>query len=270
MRIGFVKEIIMKKLIYAAAIVFLIYPAEAKLVSKEYSYKVDTLTMNGFVIYNDSFKGLRPGILVAHEWWGLNEFAKIQAKRLAEIGYVAFAVDMYGNGETTTDFAVAAKLAGNVRGTPRMRQRINAGLEALLKQENVDGARIAAIGFCFGGTSVLELAYSGAEIRGVVTFHAGLFSAPMETQKKIKACKARFLILHGADDPTMARDTVLQFQESMRKSDVDWQMVFFGNTVHSFTNPTAGTDKSKGIAYNPLAAKRSWEYMETFLRDILK
>jgi dienelactone hydrolase len=225
------------------------------------------MTFKGFVAYDDAAKGKRPGVLVAHEWWGLNDFARTQAKRLAQLGYVAFAVDMYGEGKTTADFAIAAKLAGSVRGTPLMRKRIVAGLDALLRQENVDPRRIAAIGFCFGGTSVLDLAYSGADVKGIVTFHGGLFSLSQEDAGHVKA---KFLILHGADDPTMTRDTINQFQESLRKAGVDWQMVYFGNAVHSFSNPASGNDKSKGMAYNPLAAQRSWKNMEVFLQDILE
>jgi dienelactone hydrolase len=257
----------MKKATVALSIIFLFYSAQAKMITKEYTYKIDTMTFKGFVAFDDKEKGKRPGILVAHEWWGQNEFAKSQARCLAGLGYVAFAVDMYGNGQNTTDIGVASKLAGAVRGTPRMRQRIVAGLDALLKQENVDPNRVAAIGFCFGGTSVLDLAYSGANVKGVVTFHGGLFSVPQDDLKKIKA---RVLVLHGADDPTMKPDTVLAFQESMRKSGADWQMVYYGNAVHGFTNPANGTDNGKGVAYNALAAQRSWKAMEVFLNDILE
>ncbi len=130
----------------------------------------------------------------------------------------------------------------------------------------MDAGRIAAVGYCFGGTAVLELAYSGAEIRGVVTFHAGLTLPGPDDLGRIKA---KFLVLHGADDPYASQDLIAQFQNALRQAGVDWQMVFFGNAVHSFTNPAAGTDKSKGTAYNPLAAKRSWEYMKLFLQEIL-
>ena len=257
----------MRKIIIAVLSIFLFSAVQAKMITKEYDYKLDTMTFKGFVAYDDAAKGKRPGVLVAHEWWGLNDFARTQAKRLAQLGYVAFAVDMYGEGKTTADFAIAAKLAGSVRGTPLMRKRIVAGLDALLRQENVDPRRIAAIGFCFGGTSVLDLAYSGADVKGIVTFHGGLFSLSQEDAGHVKA---KFLILHGADDPTMTRDTINQFQESLRKAGVDWQMVYFGNAVHSFSNPASGNDKSKGMAYNPLAAQRSWKNMEVFLQDILE
>lgn len=255
----------MKKEMLVMVIIFLFYSVQGKMITKEYSYKIDTMSFKGFVAYDDAAKGKRPGILVAHEWWGLNDFIRSEAERLARLGYIAFAVDMYGNGQYTSDFAVAAKLAGSVKGTPLLRRRILAGLDALLKQEFVDPRRIAAIGFCFGGTCVLDLAYSGADVKGVVTFHGGLFSLPQDDAKNIKA---RFLILHGAEDPTMTRDTIYQFQESLRRAGADWQMVYYGGAVHSFSNPASGNDKTKGIAYNPAAALRSWKHMELFLHDV--
>jgi dienelactone hydrolase len=256
----------MRKMTAVILALLCINSAQTKIITREYDYKLDTTTFKGFVAYDDAVKGRRPGILVAHEWWGLNDFSKTQTKRLAALGYVAFAVDMYGKGQTATDIAAARKLAGGVRGTPLMRQRITAGLEALLRQDNVDPRRVAAIGFCFGGTCVLDLAYSGADVKGVVTFHGGLFSV---NQDDLGRVKAKLLILHGADDPSMTRDSINQFQESLRKAGADWQMVYFGNAVHAFTNPAAGTDKTKGMAYNPLAAQRSWKDMEDFLQDVL-
>lgn len=256
----------MRRMTRVVLALLLISSAQAKVVTKEYTYKVDTTTLRGFVAYDDAAQGKRPGVLVAHDWWGLTDFSRTQARRLAELGYVAFAVDMYGNGQNTTDMAVARKLAGGIRGTPLMRSRIRAGLDAMLRQDNVDPKRVAAIGFCFGGTSILDLAYSGADVKGVVTFHGGLFSVKQEDLGHVKA---KFLILHGADDPTMTRDTINQFQESLRRAGADWQMVYFGNAVHGFCNPASGNDKSKGSAYDPVAAARSWKDMEDFLQDVL-
>ena len=236
------------------------------MITKECTYKLDTTTFKGFLAYDDAVKGKRPGVLVVHEWWGLNDFARTQAKKLAGMGYVALAADMYGNGMNTTDPKVAGAMAGSLRGTPRLRERALAGLSELLRQPEVDTDRVAAIGFCFGGSAVLDLAYGGAKVKGVVTFHGGLFSPKEQDMKNIKT---KFLVLHGADDPTMPRDSVLAFQESMRKSGADWQMVFYANAVHGFTNPANGTDNSKGAAYNPLAAQRSWEQMKMFLNEVL-
>lgn len=257
----------MKKVFFIVSLIFLSLPAEGKMITKEYTYKLDTTTFKGFLAYDDAVKGKRPGVLVVHEWWGLNDFAKTQAKKLAEMGYVALAADMYGNGMNTTDPRAAGAMAMSMRGTPRLRERALAGLSELFRQPEVDSNRVAAIGFCFGGSAVLDLAYGGAKVKGVVTFHGGLFSPKGQDVKNIKT---KFLILHGADDPTIPRDTVVVFQESLRKSGADWQMIHYGNAVHGFTNPANGTDNSKGVAYNPLAAQRSWEAMKMFLYEVLE
>lgn len=257
----------MKKTLAVVSLILLSLSAEGKMKTEECTYKLDTTTFKGFLAYDDAVKGKRPGVLVVHEWWGLNDFAKTQAKKLAEMGYVALAADMYGNGMNTTDPKVAGALAHSLRGTPQMRERAFAGLSALMRRAEVDSNRVAAIGFCFGGSAVLDLAYGGANVKGVVTFHGGLFS-PKE--QDIKNIKTKVLVLHGADDPTMPRDTVLAFQESMRKSGADWQMVYYGNAVHGFTNPANGTVNSKGAAYNQLAAQRSWKAMEEFLKEVFK
>lgn len=256
----------MKIMILSSLLAALSMPLAAGIVGAAVDYRVEDINFKGYLAYDNGIAGKRPGILVAHEWWGLNDFAKEQANKLAAMGYVAFAVDLYGEGRNTTDQKVAQEWAGQVRGTPRMRQRIQAGLTALLRDPRVDAGRIAAIGFCFGGTAVLELAYSGAGINGVATFHAGLALPAADDLGRIKA---KFLVMHGADDPYANQELIAQFQNSLRQAGADWQMIFYGNAVHSFTNPAAGGDKSKGAAYNPLAEKRSWEHLKLFLREIL-
>jgi dienelactone hydrolase len=256
----------MKKVVFLMLSLWMVSSVEAAIAVREIVYKIDTTSFRGYFAYDDSFKGKRPGVLVAHEWWGLNDFARKQAENLAHLGYAAFAVDMYGNGISTNDYATAARMAGEVRGTARMRQRITAGYKAMLSQQIVDAKRTAAIGFCFGGTAVLDLAFGGADCRGVVTFHGGLFPPKPDEFGNIKA---KFLILHGANDPTMTPEVVSQFQESMRNSNADWRMVYFGNTVHSFTNPSAGSDPKNGIAYNALSAARAFSCMKLFLEEIM-
>jgi dienelactone hydrolase len=237
----------------------------SQVVTKEIVYRDDSTTYRGFLATSRGFKGMRPAVLVVHEWWGLNDFVKQKAKELADAGYVAFAPDMYGEGRVTTDPKMAGTMAGQVRGTPRMRQRVLLGLATLLKQADADSQHVAAMGFCFGGTAVLELAYSGADVKGVITFHGGLMSLKPEERKAIKA---KFLVLHGADDPFAPPDTVRQFQQSLRDAGVDWQMIYFGNSVHGFTNPANGSDNSKGLAYNPASARRAWQYSQEFLREV--
>lgn len=238
----------------------------AKVVRQTVEYRHLDTVMKGYLAYDDTLAGKRPGVLVVHEWWGLNEFARQQADKLAEMGYVALAADMYGDGKVTRDPAEARKLADQVRGTPLLRERARAGLAALAGHKLVDSRRLAAIGFCFGGTTVLELAYSGADLLGVVSFHGGL-TAPRP--EDLKTLKAKILVLHGADDPLVKPEEIAAFQDGMRKAGADWQMVLYGGAVHSFTNPAAGSDKSKGVAYDPKAAARSWEHMQLFLKDIL-
>ena len=256
----------MKHMILPALLLALTAQLAAGVVHEALNYRVDDAEFKGYLAYDQGVAGKRPGILLAHEWWGLNDFAKAQADKLAALGYAVLAVDMYGNGRNTTDPQIAQEWAGQVRGTPLMRQRIQAGLTALMLDPHVDAGRIAAVGYCFGGSAVLELAFSGAKIRGVVTFHAGLTLPGPDDAGRIQA---KFLVLHGADDPYASRELISQFQDSLRQAKADWQMVFYGNAVHSFTNPAAGNDNAKGAAYNPLAARRSWEHMRLFLKEIL-
>jgi dienelactone hydrolase len=240
--------------------------AEAGLVTKTVEYRQDGTVMRGFLAYDDSLKGKRPGVLVVHEWWGLNDFAKEQAKKLAGLGYVALAADMYGNGLTTGDREEAARLAGALRGHPDLlRARAQAALQALAADPRVAPQGLGAIGFCFGGTTVLELAYSGANLAGVVSFHGGL---PRPQPDDLKRLKARILVLHGADDPHVPAADITAFQEAMRQAGADWQMVCFGGAVHGFTNPAAGNNKAAGVAYEARAARRSWRYMQEFFREI--
>jgi dienelactone hydrolase len=264
--ISFKKELLMKVLLLIIIAPFLARYADAEIITKEVTYIHDTVRFKGFLAYDNAVKGKRPGVLVAHEWWGLNDFAKTQAKNLARMGYAAFAVDLYGNGRSTDDIKIAGQLAGELRGTPRLRERMKAGFAAMNSLDLVDSKRVGAIGFCFGGTAVLELAYSGADCKGIVTFHGGLISPKEDDLKNIKA---KLLVLHGAEDHTMTPEMISQFQESMRKSGADWQMMYFSNTVHSFTNPASGNDPSKGVAYNPLSAGRAFSYMKMFLEEVL-
>jgi dienelactone hydrolase len=207
-------------------------------------------------------------VLVVYEWWGLNDYVKRRANQLAELGYIAFAADIYGNGFMTTDQKEAGRLAGRFRGDRRlMRDRVTAGFQVLKEQPLADKERTAAIGYCFGGTTVLELARSGAVVSGIVSFHGGLDTPNTADAKNIKA---RLLVLHGADDPLVPPAQVSAFQEEMRKANVDWQMVSYGGAVHSFTNPDAGSDPSRGAAYNEKADKRSWEHMRIFFAELFK
>ena len=255
----------MKKLFITIFILSIAVSANAGIVSKPVEYTQNGTVLEGYMAYDDSIQEKRPGVLVVHEWWGLTDYVRSRVNKLAQLGYVAFALDMYGKGIWTKDPAEAKNLSGHLMGTPLMLERANAGLEVLRSNSQVDTGRIAAIGYCFGGTTVLELAYSGANLAGVVTFHAGLIPAKEEDLSRIKT---RFLICHGADDEFASFDDIIKFQDGLRKSGADWQMIFFGGAVHSFTNPSADEYGIEGIAYNKNADIRSWQYMKFFFEEI--
>lgn len=242
--------------------------ARAELHKDVVEYKHGDTVLEGYLVYDDATTGKRPGVLVVHEWYGHNPYARMRAEKLAKLGYVAFSLDMYGKGVQAKDPQEAAKLAGIYKGDRKlMRARAQAGLEQLRKHPQVDAKRIAAIGYCFGGTTVLELARGGADVAGVVSFHGGLDTPNVEDAKNIKS---RVLVLHGADDPFVPAAQVAAFEDEMRKAGVDWELVMYGDAVHSFTNPGAGNDKSRGAAYNAKADQRSWEAMKTFFNEIFQ
>ncbi len=241
--------------------------AQARLVTQTVEYRQDGKVFQGYLAYDDAARARRPGVLVVHEWWGLNDFARQRAEQLAGLGYVALAGDMYGQGATTRNPEEAARWSTELRGDPaRLRSRARAALQALAANPLVDPRRLAAIGFCFGGTTVLELAYSGADLAGVVSFHGGL---PRPAPEDLKQLKAAILVLHGADDPHVPAADLAAWQAAMRQAQADWQLVFFGGAVHSFTNPAAGDNRAGGVAYDARAARRSWKCMQEFLREIL-
>lgn len=242
--------------------------AHAEVVSEVVEYKQGDTVLEGYLAYDNAISGKRPGILIVHEWKGVGPYVKRRAEQLAKLGYIAFAEDIYGKGvrpQTNDDAAKVAAIYKNNR--KLMRARAAAGLDVLKNHKLTDTRQTAAIGYCFGGTTVLELARSGANIAGVVSFHGGLDTPTPEDAKQIKA---KVLALHGGDDPFVTAEHVAAFQDEMRKGGVDWQMASYGGAVHSFTVPEAGNDPSKGAAYNEQADKRSWEAMKTFFTEIFR
>ena len=240
-------------------------PSQAKMVTHPVEYKQDGTVLQGYLAYDDAISGKRPGVLVVHEWWGLNDYVKKRAEQVAALGYVAFACDLYGKGVVTKDPKEAAGHAGHLRGQPLMRERAKAGLEVLAKHKFTDPQRLAAMGYCLGGTTVLELAYSGADVKGVASFHGGLHLPQPQDPRPIKA---KILVLHGADDPRIKPEEIAAFQEAMRQAQADWQMIYYGGAVHSFTNPGADAFKMKGIGYSASADQRSWQHLKDFLQEI--
>ncbi len=258
----------MRYAIPAALLFFVAADVHAAIRTEAVEYRHGETVLEGYLAYDDALAGKRPGVLVVHEWMGLNPYAKRRAEQLAGLGYVAFACDIYGKGVRPADAKEAAALAGKYRGDRALlRARAVAGLDVLAKDARVDPGRIAAIGYCFGGTTALELARSGAGLAGVVSFHGGLDTPTPEDARKIKG---KVLALHGADDPFAPAAQVAAFEEEMRKGGVDWQLVLYGGAVHGFSNPDSGSDNSKGMAYNEKADRRSWEAMKAFFAEIFK
>lgn len=239
--------------------------AFAKVQTEKVIYESNGTKLEGIIAYDDSVKKPVPGILVFHEWMGNGAYTEMRAKELAELGYVALAADVYGQGVRAKDVKEAMELSGKYKNDRKlMRERAQAAFKALSQNKKVDKTKMAAIGYCFGGTVALELARDGAPLRSVVSFHGGL-ATPMKAEK----LSPKVLVLHGGDDPYVPQAEVNDFQEEMRKAKADWQFVSYGNTVHSFTNPEAGSDASKGAAYNEVSAKRSWKEMVSFFKETL-
>lgn len=236
------------------------------------TYPAGEVTLQGYLAYDEAPVDQRPGVVVFPEWWGVNEYAQGRARQLAEKGYVALAADMYGNGQVATDPTEAGKLAGQFRadwtggGRALMRERAAAALALLAQDPRVAAERLAAIGFCFGGTCALELAYSGAPLAAVVSFHGGL-TVPDEAD--LPGMKASFLILHGADDPTIKPEQIAAFQEGLRQAGVDWEMIYYGGARHGFSNPANTGATGGSVAYQERAARRSWQAMENFFAEVL-
>jgi dienelactone hydrolase len=229
-------------------------------------YRDGDVTLKGFVAYDDQSSHKRPGILVMPEAFGLGVHAKGRAERLAALGYVALAGDPFGNGFEPKDLAEAMQYALPLRDdTEKFRQRARVALEKLASLPLVDPNRLAMIGYCMGGTFSLEMARDGAALRGVVSFHGGL-----ETKRPAEAgqIKAKVLVCHGADDPFVPPAQVNAFAEEMTKAGADWQLISYGGTVHSFTNPEAGKIGNPGLAYNKLTDERSWKAMRMFFDEI--
>ena len=229
-------------------------------------YREGTTELEGWLAVPKNDVTRRAAVLIIHDWTGVQDFAKKRARKLAEMGCVVLVADIYGKGIRPSNPKDSGAEAGKYK-TDRalFRKRLLAGLEELKKQLNVDPKRIAAIGYCFGGTGVLELARAGADIKGVVSFHGGLDSPTPADGKNIKT---KVLVLHGADDPFVPAEGIAAMTAEFNAAKVDWQMVSYSGAVHSFTNPAAGSDNSKGAAWNAAADARSWTAMRAFFDEI--
>ena len=230
------------------------------------TYSDAGVTLKGFLAYNDKVTGKRPGVLVMPEAFGLGKNAKARAQRLAKLGYVTLGGDPFGDGREFTDLQEAIKVAGALAADPaKFRARARAGIDKLASLPQVDSSRLAAIGYCMGGTFALELARDGAPLRGVVSFHGRL-----QTQRPAVAgqVKAKILVCHGSDDPMIQTAQVNGFIDEMTLARADWEMISYGNTVHSFTNPDADGTMMPGIKFNAQSDARSWLAMKNFFEEI--
>jgi len=242
-----------------------ISPLAAAIVEQAVEYKSGDVTCEGWQAYDDAQTGKRPGVLVVHQS-GISAHEKEAARKLAQLGYNVLVADIYGKGIRPQPPA-AGKEAGKYKADrPLLRSRVNAALEVLSHDARTDASKLAATGYCFGGTTVIELARSGAPLKGVVSFHGGLDSPTPADGKNIKG---KVLALHGADDPFVPGKDVAAFESEMKAAGVDYQLVKYPGAVHSFTHKAAGNDNSKGAAYNAAADRDSWLEMEKFLKLVL-
>ena len=242
--------------------------AIAEIVRIPVDYRQGDTHLEGLLVYDNSITTPRPGVLVFPEWWGLNDYPKQRAQQLAQLGYVAMAADMYGDDKVTDSAPEATKLMTGVKGDlDLLRGRAQAALDVLAKDSHVDASRIAAIGYCFGGTVALELARSGAPIIGVVSFHGGLDTARPGDAANIKG---KILVCTGGDDAFVPPSQVQAFEDEMRQGHVDWQVLVYGGAHHAFTNPAADSHHIPNIAYNADADRRSWAAMKGFFEEIFR
>jgi len=263
----------LSQLLLASLVLAATVSLSATLVTKSVAYEHAGVKLEGYLAYDDAkvvAGGKTPGVLVVPEWWGLNGYAKSRAEQLAQLGYVAFAVDMYGAGIVTTDGKKAGELAGQFYGKPLMAERAQAGLDQLLGTGLVDPAKVAAIGYCFGGSTVQALAYSGAPLAGIVSFHGGLIPVPADAATKNKA---KILICTGAIDPMVGPADVATFTKAMNDGKFDYQFVSYAGAVHAFTNPeadqfAAANGLTGKIGYNAAADLRSWAHMKIFFKEL--
>lgn len=241
-------------------------PASAELKKETVTYKQGDTELRGYLVTDPSIKEKRPAVLVVHDWFGIGEYSKMRAEEVAKLGYTAMAVDIYGGGKLAGSTDEAGKLAGSFKGDRKLlRARIVAAFDHLKTVPGVDASRIACIGYCFGGTTSLELARSGAPVAGVVSFHGGLDSP---TPEDAKAIKCKVLVCHGAVDPFVSPEEIAGFQKEMNDAKVDYQFIAYSGAVHSFTHQGADKLNIPGAKYQENADKRSWQHMKDFFAEI--
>ncbi len=261
----------MKRLLLSLALLLVSATSLAAVEGEEVSYSANGTTLKGWLAYDGLAMGKRPAVLVVHEWWGHNAYARKRANMLAKLGYVALAVDMYGDGKQANHPGDAGKFAAEVsKNKPLTKVRFEAAMKLLRDDARVDGTKLAAIGYCFGGGVVLNMAREGEDLRGVASFHGGL-TTDMPAQKG--QVKAQVRVFTGADDKMIPAAQVSAFKQEMEKAGVNYQVVVYPGAMHAFTNPDAdelGKKFNMPVAYNAAADKDSWAQLQVFLADVLK
>lgn len=242
--------------------------AEAAVQTKVVKYKHGDQECHGYLAWDDSTAGPRPGVLIVHEWWGLNEYAKDRAKKLAELGYAAFCADMYGDGKVVEHPKDAMEMTGKLRNNiDDWRKRAQEALATLKAQPECQPDKVAAIGYCFGGSTCLQLAYSGADVKAVATFHAGL---PTPKPEEAKAIKAQILVCNGADDSFIPAEAIKAFRSALDTAKTKYEFVNYPGTVHSFTVPDADKRGNPGMKYQKTADEDSWKKLQDLFSMTLK
>jgi len=249
-----------------AVVLLSLSPKDASVKTRELEYRAGDTALQGFIAWDDAARGRRPGVLVVHEWWGLNEHARHQARRLAEAGYVGLALDMYGKGKVTTHPQDAQAFVSEVTKDPAvLAARFNAALEQLKRDPHVDTTRIAAIGYCFGGAVVLGMARAGADLAAVVTFHGALATTSPAQPGKVKA---RVLVLAGGADPFVPPEQLEAFKREMQAAGARFEVTTYPGAKHGFTNPAAATYGMPQLAYDAAADRESWAAMLKLFKEI--
>lgn len=241
---------------------------QAAVQTKNIEYKDGNVTCKGMLAWDDAVKGPRPGVLVVHEFWGLNDYARKRAEQLAKLGYVAFAADMYGEGKVTEHPNEAGQMAGQVRANQAAwRARALAALDVLKSQPQCDKSKLAALGYCFGGSTALQLALAGTDLKAAASFHGAL---PELKEDDAKDVKATILICHGADDTFIPEKNIKAFRAALDRAKVKYDFIAYPGVVHSFTVPDADKRGMKGTKYDKAADEDSWKRLEKLLAEKLK
>jgi len=261
----------MKKIIYVLFLLIAASLVNAEIITKEIKYELDGTLLTGYLAYDNKQKGKRPGVLVVHEWWGHNDYARNRARQLASLGYVAFALDMYGDGKLAEHPKDAGRFAGQVKKNMKLEAaRFDAALTQLKNNQFTDAANIAAIGYCFGGGVVLEMARRGKPLKAVVSFHGSLDASKAAQKGEITA---KILVFNGADDPFVKEQSITAFRQEMKNAGADFEFVTLIRAKHSFTNPEAtaiGKKFGLPLEYNKQADQTSWQQMSVFLNGIFQ